>query len=84
MMRMIVFILSQYSICVDRHDPIDGEPSFKINRTSAASIEKPIHNVKVPMNEAEASSKPARRREPVSSFLERQKPKWWSLSGSNR
>jgi hypothetical protein len=43
--------------CVDRHDPIDGEPSFQINRTSAASIEKPIHNVKVPMNEAEASSK---------------------------
>ena len=57
MMRMIVFILSQYSICVDRHDPIDGEPSFKINRTSAASIEKPIHNVKVPMDGAEAPSK---------------------------
>jgi hypothetical protein len=32
--------------------PIDGEPSFQINRTSAASIEKPIHNVKVPMDEA--------------------------------
>ncbi|WP_242771935.1 hypothetical protein [Sphingopyxis sp. YF1] len=29
--------------------------SLPANRTSAASIEKPIHNVKVPMNEAEAS-----------------------------
>ena len=31
--------------------------SLKVNRTSAASIEKPIHNVKVPMNDAEAPSK---------------------------
>jgi len=45
--------------CVDRHDPIDGEPSFQINRTSAASIEKPIHNVKVPMDEAETPSNPS-------------------------
>ena len=69
-MRMIVFILSQYSICVDRHDPIDGEPSFEINRTSAASIEKPIHNVKVPMGRAETLPKSIRRWKPVSSYLE--------------
>ena len=31
--------------------------SLKVNRTSAASIEKPIHNVKVPMDEAETPSK---------------------------
>jgi hypothetical protein len=38
---------------------------------NAASIEKPIHNVKVPMNSAEAPLKnPARRRKLLSSFLE--------------
>ena len=65
--------LSQPNItCVDRHDPRSAANRFpKVNRTSAASIEKPIHNVKVPMDEAEAPSKPARKREPVSSFLER-------------
>jgi hypothetical protein len=49
---------------------IGGEPLLKINRTSAASIEKPIHNVKVPMNEAGASSNSARKRKLVSSYLE--------------
>ncbi|WP_439540979.1 hypothetical protein, partial [Sphingomonas sp.] len=44
---------------------------LKVNRTIAASIEKPIHNVKVPMNEAEASSKSIRRWKLMSSFLER-------------
>jgi hypothetical protein len=58
--------------CVDRHDRRPAANRFpKVNRTNAASIEKPIHNVKVPMNEAEASSKSARKRKPVSSFLER-------------
>ena len=41
-----------------------------VNRTSAASIEKPIHNVKVPMSKAETLPKSARKRKPVSSFLE--------------
>lgn len=30
---------------------------LSVNRTIAASIEKPIHNVKVPMDEAETPSK---------------------------
>ena len=49
--------LSQPNItCVDCHDRRSAANRFPIvNRTSAASIEKPIHNVKVPMNEAEAS-----------------------------
>ena len=51
--------LSQPNItCVDRHDRRPAANRFpKVNRTSAASIEKPIHNVKVPMNEAEAPLK---------------------------
>ena len=44
--------------------------SLKVNRTSAASIEKPIHNVKVPMDEAGAPPKSARKRKPVSSYLD--------------
>ena len=36
-----------------------------VNRTSAASIEKPIHNVKVPMNSAEAPSKSRPKAETV-------------------
>ena len=51
--------LSQPNItCVDLIDnPQTVACLLFINRTSAASIEKPIHNVKVPMNEAEASLK---------------------------
>src|SRR3546814_8030338 len=58
--------------CVDRHDHRSAANRFpKVNRTSAASIEKPIHNVKVPMNAAEAASKSIRRWKLVSSYLER-------------
>ena len=48
--------LSQPNItCVDLiDDPQTVACLLFINRTSAASIEKPIHNVKVPMNGAEA------------------------------
>ena len=49
---------------------IGGEPLFKINRTSAASIEKPIHNVKVPMGKVETLPKSARRRKLLSSYLD--------------
>ncbi|WP_260581876.1 hypothetical protein [Sphingopyxis sp. PET50] len=68
--------------------------SLAVNRTSAASIEKPIHNVKVPMNEAGASSNPPEG----GNFClhiwnagglmlptgKRREGDWWSLSGSNR
>ncbi|SBV34325.1 protein of unknown function [uncultured Sphingopyxis sp.] len=69
--------------CVDRHDPVDGEPSFQINRTSAASIEKPIHNVKVPMDETlSLAETPSEDGNLCLHFWN--ELKWWSLSGSNR
>jgi hypothetical protein len=53
-----LFSISAKYYCVDCHDHRLAANRFpKVNRTSAASIEKPIHNVKVPMNEAGASSK---------------------------
>lgn len=54
MMRMIVFFLSQILLASIVMTLIDRKPPHKVNRTYAASIEKPIHNVKVPMNKAEA------------------------------
>jgi hypothetical protein len=66
-----LFSISAKYYCVDRHDRRSAANRFSpINRTSAASIEKPIHNVKVPMNEAEASSKSIRGWKLVSSFPE--------------
>ena len=64
--------LSQPNItCVDRHDRRSAANRFPIvNRTSAASIEKPIHNVKVPMGKAETLPKSARRRKLLSSYLD--------------
>jgi hypothetical protein len=53
-----LFSISAKYYCVDRHDHRLAANRFpKVNRTSAASIEKPIHNVKVPMNDAEAPFK---------------------------
>ena len=44
---MIVFISASINQCVDRHDLRSAANRFPAaNRTSAASIEKPIHNVK--------------------------------------
>ena len=55
MMRMIVFFLSQILLALMVMTRSAANRFHRVNRTSAASIEKPIHNVKVPMNEAEAS-----------------------------
>jgi hypothetical protein len=71
MMRMIVFFLSQILHALIVMTRSAANRFLKVNRTSAASIEKPIHNVKVPMNEAEASSKSIRGWKLMSSFLER-------------
>jgi hypothetical protein len=70
-MRMIVFFLSQILHALIVMTRSAANRFLKVNRTIAASIEKPIHNVKVPMNEAEASSKSIRRWKLMSSFLER-------------
>ena len=55
LMRMIVFYLSQILLALMVMTRSAANRFHRVNRTSAASIEKPIHNVKVPMNEAEAS-----------------------------
>ena len=69
--RMIVFISASINQCVDRHDPIERRTVLSaVNRTSAASIEKPIHNVKVPMGKVETLPKSARRRKLLSSYLD--------------
>src|SRR3546814_6640577 len=57
---MIFLISASINQCVDRHDPDEtANRLLKINRTSAASIEKPIHNVKVPMDEAKPRQTPS-------------------------
>jgi hypothetical protein len=71
--------------CVDRHDLKVAANRFpSVNRTSAASIEKPIHNVKVPMDEAKAPPELHPKMETCVFIPGTKKPKWWSLSGSNR
>jgi len=57
MMRMIVFFLSQILLALMVMTRSAENRFHRANRTSAASIEKPIHNVKVPMNDAEAPLK---------------------------
>ena len=57
MMRMIVFFLSQILLALIVMTRSAANRFHRVNRTSAASIEKPIHNVKVPMNSAEAPFK---------------------------
>ncbi|WP_444805342.1 hypothetical protein [Sphingopyxis sp.] len=88
-----MFSISAKYYCVDRHDHRLAANRFpKVNRTSAASIEKPIHNVKVPMNDAEAPFKTCPKAGTVVFIsgticcFRRQAAKsdWWSLSGSNR
>ncbi|MGH6652964.1 MAG: hypothetical protein ACREB7_17710 [Sphingopyxis sp.] len=71
MMQMIVFFLSQILHALIVLTRSAANRFSAVNRTSAASIEKPIHNVKVPMNEAEASSKSIRGWKLMSSFLEK-------------
>ena len=57
MMRMIVFFLSQILHALSKTDDRQTVTRLSfINHTNAASIEKPIHNVKVPMNGAETPS----------------------------
>ncbi|WP_422058837.1 hypothetical protein [Sphingopyxis sp.] len=65
MMRMIVFFLSQILHALIVLTRSAANRFLKVNRTSAASIEKPIHNVKVPMNSAEALSKSRPKAETV-------------------
>ncbi|WP_156419705.1 MULTISPECIES: hypothetical protein [unclassified Sphingopyxis] len=88
-----MFSISAKYYCVDRHDHRLAANRFpKVNRTSAASIEKPIHNVKVPMNDAEAPFKTCPKAGTVvfisgifvSFRRQAAKSDWWSLSGSNR
>src|SRR3546814_2155653 len=56
---MIFLISASINQCVDRHDPDEtANRLLKINRTSAASIEKPIQNVKVPIDEAKPRQTP--------------------------
>ena len=70
MMRMIVFFLSQILLALIVLTRSAANRFHRVNRTSAASIEKPIHNVKVPMDGAETPPNSIRRWKPVSSFLE--------------
>ena len=64
-MRMIVFFLSQILHALIVLTRSAANRFLKVNRTSAASIEKPIHNVKVPMNSAKALSKSRPKAETV-------------------